>query len=69
MKGSEFIRFLQREAKLRGLELRVVKHRGKGSHVTVYLDSRFTIVKDRKKEIGTGLYRAMLRQLGLEDLE
>jgi mRNA interferase HicA len=44
--------------------------RGKGSHATLYLGDKFTIVKDRKKEIGPGLLASMLADLGLtkEDL-
>jgi hypothetical protein len=45
--------------------------KGKGSHAALYYGSRRTTLKDRRKEIGAGLLRAMLRQLGLEprDLE
>jgi hypothetical protein len=37
----------------------------------LYYGARFTTLKDRKKEIGPGLLRAMLDQLGLtkDDLE
>ena len=44
---------------------------GKGSHGRLYFGGRFTTLKDRKKEIGPGLLKAMLDQLGLtkEDLE
>jgi len=37
----------------------------------VYYGRRFTTLKDRRKEIGPGLLKAMLIQLGLrkEDLE
>jgi mRNA interferase HicA len=44
---------------------------GKGSHGRLYIGSRFTTMKDRKKEIGPGLLKAMLDQLGLtkKDLE
>ena len=38
---------------------------GKGSHGRLYYGERFTTVKDRRKEIGTGLLAAMIRQLGL----
>ena len=43
---------------------------GKGSHGRLYYGDRFTTLKDRKKEIGPGLLKAMLDQLGLtkEDL-
>ena len=45
--------------------------RGKGSHGRLYYGDRFTTLKDRKKEIGPGLLKAMLNQLGLtkDDLE
>ena len=44
--------------------------RGKGSHATLYLGESFTIVKDRKKEIGPSLLASMLADLDLkkEDL-
>jgi mRNA interferase HicA len=41
--------------------------KGKGSHVLLlYGDDHRTIVKDRRKELGTGLLSAMIRQLGLQ---
>ena len=44
---------------------------GKGSHAALYYGSRRRTLKDRRKEIGPGLLREMLRQLGLSprDLE
>ena len=44
---------------------------GKGSHGRLYYGGRFTTLKDRKKEIGPGLLKAMLDQLGLsrDDVE
>jgi hypothetical protein len=44
---------------------------GKGSHGRLYYGGRFTTLKDRTKEIGPGLLKAMLDQLGLtkDDLE
>ena len=44
--------------------------RGSGSHGTLYVGSRFTVVKDLKKEIGPGLLSDMLKQLRIrkEDL-
>jgi hypothetical protein len=43
----------------------------KGSHGRLYYGARFTTLKDRKKEIGPGLFKAMLDRLGLtkDDLE
>jgi len=70
MNGAEFIKKIKSAAKARGLSCRLDASRGKGSHATLYLDESFTIVKDRKKEIGPGLLASMLADLGLtkEDL-
>ena len=59
MNGREFINRIKKHGKLNGIEVRLEQQRGKGS--------QFTIVKDRKKEIGKGLYNAMLKQLGIEE--
>jgi len=45
--------------------VRFTAERGKGSHGTLYYGDRFTIVKDRKKELSRRLLSAMLAQLGL----
>ena len=37
--------------------------RGKGSHQTIYLGSKFTVVPHG--EIGSGLLAAMLKELGI----
>ncbi len=65
MKGAEFVRKIRRLGKSRGTAVRFEKRHGKGSHGTLYFGDRKTIVKDRRKEIGEGLLRAMLEQLGL----
>lgn len=65
MRGAEFIRIVTRLARKRGVAVRVVENRGKGSHVTLYFGARFTVVKDRTKELAPGLLHAMLKQLGL----
>jgi predicted RNA binding protein YcfA (HicA-like mRNA interferase family) len=52
--------------------VRLDELKGKGSHAALYYyGSRRTTLKDRRKEIGPGLLRSMLRQLGLipRDLE
>ncbi len=64
MTGSEFERRIRRYGKACGLPVRFETH-GKGSHGRLYLGSRFTTLKDRRKEIGPGLLNAMLTQLGL----
>jgi len=56
---------------MRGVLVSFDHGRGKGSHGRLYYGARFTTLKDRKKEIGPGLLKAMLDQLGLTkaDLE
>jgi mRNA interferase HicA len=51
VKGSEFLRKVQKFAKAKGLRCSFVPARGKGSHGTLSVESAFTVVKDRKKEI------------------
>lgn len=57
-------------ARRKQLTFRWVPERGSGSHGTLYVGNRFTIVKDLKKELGPGLLSDMVKQLGLrkEDL-
>jgi len=69
--GNELLKRLRRLARQRGLPVRLVHERGKGSHGTLYLGKCYTIMKDRKQEIGPGLLGKMLRDLGLtkQDIE
>ena len=66
MKGSEFLRKLQRLARRRGVRFRYEGSLGKGSHGRVWLDAASTTLKDPKKELGAGLLRAMCRDLKIE---
>ena len=66
MNGNELLKRLRRLARERNLQLKLVHERGKGSHATLYLGSRHTVMKDRKKEIGPGLLLKLLRDLGLD---
>lgn len=66
VKGSEFLRKLQRLARRRGVRFHYEPSLGKGSHGRVWLEKVSTIMKDPKKELGTGLLRAMCRDLGIE---
>jgi mRNA interferase HicA len=43
----------------------VDQKRGRGSHVTLYLGDRLTIVRNPKDEPKAGTLHAMLKQLGL----
>jgi len=65
MTGAEFIRRIRRIAKRRGIEVRFETRPGKGSHGRLYYGSRFTTVKDRKKEVGPRLLQKMLIDLDL----
>ncbi len=71
MNGHEFERQLKRIGRRRGTSVLFDGSQGKGSHGRLYYGDRFTTLKDRRKEIGPGLLKAMLDQLGLtkSDLE
>ncbi len=64
MIGAEFVRRVRRLGRKTGTPVRFDQRKGKGSHGTLFYGDRLTTVKDRKKEIRSGLLRAMLRQLG-----
>ncbi len=70
VKGSEFLRTANAVARRNKLAYRWAPERGSGSHGTLYVGGRFTVVKDLKKEIGPGLLSDMCKQLGVrkEDL-
>jgi mRNA interferase HicA len=70
VKGAEFLRRVKVLAKQDRVACRWKAERGVGSHGTLYLGSRFTVVKDLKKELGPGLLADMCKQLGIrkEDL-
>jgi mRNA interferase HicA len=63
------MRKVQAFARAKGLRCSFVPAKGKGSHGTLYLGSAFTVLKDRKKEIGAGLLRAMCKDLGIDPSE
>ncbi len=65
MTGAEFIRRLRKLGRRRDILVMFSAERGKGSHGTLYYGSRFTVVKDRRKELSRPLVKAMCRQLGL----
>jgi hypothetical protein len=71
MNGNEFERKIRKLGRTRRVVIIFDRGHGKGSHGRLYYGSRFTTLKDRKKEIGPGLLSAMLAQLGLTkaDLE
>ena len=69
MTGRQFIARVRRWARVRGLDVRFVASEGPGSHGTLSAGTRRTTVKDRKKEIGKGLLKKMLSDLGIAENE
>ena len=65
MTGKELIQRLKKLAKQRELDLRLESKRGKGSHTSIFLGEKFTVIPDLKKELKTGTLNAILKQLGL----
>jgi len=65
MNGHEFERKIRRIGRKYGVPVSFDTGHGKGSHGRLYYGGRFTTLKDRRKEIGPGLFKAMLDQLGL----
>jgi len=63
--GHEFERMVRKAGRRYGVVVSFDPGHGKGSHGRLYYGSRFTTLKDRRKEIGPGLLKAMLNQLGL----
>ncbi len=66
MNGNELLKKLKKLGKQNNIVVRFETKRGKGSHGTLYYGNRKTILKDRKKEIGPGLLRKMLSDLGID---
>ena len=67
VRGNEFVRRLQALGKDRGVEVRWVAHRGKGSHGLLYYGSEMTTVRNLKDEVDKRAYHKMLGQLGLSE--
>lgn len=66
MKGSEFIRAVEKHGKKQNIRVEFIATRGKGSHGTLYFGEELTIVRNPKDELKTGTLHGMLRQLGLK---
>jgi mRNA interferase HicA len=65
MTGNEFLRRIRRLGRRRGVAVHYDAARGKGSHGTLYYGARRTTLKDPRTELGRGLLRRMLVDLGL----
>ena len=66
MNGRQFIARVRKWARSRNLQVRLVASEGAGSHGTLYAGDRRTTVKDRKREIGKGLFNKVLAGLGID---
>ena len=67
MSGAEFIRRAKRYARKTGQTFRFDPGHGKGSHGRIHLGNHLTTVP--RKEIGTGLLAAMLKDLNIDKRE
>jgi len=65
MTGNEFLRRLKRLGRERGVVVYYDAAHGKGSHGALYYGTRRTTLKDLHAELGRGLLRRMLADLGL----
>ena len=61
------MRRIQALGKERGVNVRWMAHRGKGSHGLLYYGSSITTVRNLKDEIDKRAYHKMLKQLGLSE--
>ena len=65
MTGREFIRKLKKLGSKKGIPVKLVHRRGKGSHATVFYGDVFAIIPDVRHELKTGTLHAILQKLGL----
>jgi len=66
VKGSEFLRKVKEVADRSNTKMTFVPQRGKGSHGTLYLGDKWTVVRNPKDELKKGTLHAMLKQLGID---
>ena len=66
MRAIEFKRKVSKLARARGVSFHWDPAHGKGSHGTLTLGTKFTTLKDLKKELGLGLLNSMCSDLGID---
>ena len=66
MKGSEFLKRIQRLAKEKSVACSWHPDKGKGSHGVLKYGARRTVLRNLKDELKTGTYHGMLKQLDLK---
>ena len=67
VRGNELVRRIQALGKERGVEVRWVAHRGKGSHGLLYYGLNMPTVRNLKDEVDKRAYYKMLKQLCLSE--
>ena len=67
MKGAEFLRNIRALARRRGWQCEWHPDQGKGSHGTLLVNGRLTVVRNLKDELRVGTLHAMLKQLGIAE--
>ena len=67
MRGNELIRKVAVLAKEKGVDVRLDRKRGKGSHQTLYFGDRKTVIRNPRDELKTGTYYTTLKQLGIDE--
>ncbi len=67
MRAGDFVRKIRRLGRTRGVTVRFIARRGKGSHGTLYYGQRFTVVPDRKREL-EGVKKSGLSQARSESV-
>lgn len=63
MRGDEFLRRVRRIAREQGWTCEWHPEQGKGSHGTLYVNGKLTVLRHVRDELKSGTLRAMLRQL------
>lgn len=69
MKGSELLKRIKKLGKIKGVKVEHIQRRGKGSHSTIFYGKHFAIVPQLKDELKTGTYKAILKQLCIDEDE
>jgi mRNA interferase HicA len=65
MKGSEFRRLIEALGRRRGIAVRIVAERGKGSHKTIYYGAAHTTLQHEQHDLKPKTLHTMLSDLGL----
>ncbi len=61
------MRRVERHGRKRGVLVKWIAERGKGSHGLLYFGDRMTTVRNLKDELDKGAFHGMLKQLGLRE--